>query len=248
MSYRNHRDKESDFDFKRPESDLHSFFKQLNQEELKKTSAPASTPNLYSLFSEIGALRSEIKWQGQHFKGALDDFKQVLNRSEAECSRLQKELDTEKSEQANIQALAQKPLLMSLIDFHDRVSLSLQNLLDYCPFPEKQNWVSKAIIRIFAKEVLENANKAQNAVRLAAAAETLILRRIERALNYYQVIAIPTVGHIFNPKTMNAREMSFDRNVYLDLVIGEIRRGYLWKGEILRLAEVKVNRREASRL
>ena len=73
--------------------------------------------------------------------------------------------------------------------------------------------------------------------------QDISLRRLEQLLNNQQVTALAVLGQPLDPHTMRAAEVEQRRDVGNGIVTEELRKGYLWQGELLRLAEVKVNRR-----
>ena len=64
----------------------------------------------------------------------------------------------------------------------------------------------------------------------------------EELLNNQQVTALAVLSQPLDPHTMRAAEVEQRRDVGNGIVTEELRKGYLWQGELLRLAEVKVNR------
>ena len=71
----------------------------------------------------------------------------------------------------------------------------------------------------------------------------MTLKRFEQLLQRHNVQAIDCIGKLLDPCTMSAVEI--DRNPKLEngIVIEELRKGFLFEGNVLRLAEVKVNKR-----
>jgi molecular chaperone GrpE len=61
-------------------------------------------------------------------------------------------------------------------------------------------------------------------------------------LQRYQVLPIDCVGKALDPHTMNAVEIAHDPKVANGTVVEELRKGFLFENEVLRLAEVKVNK------
>jgi molecular chaperone GrpE len=61
-----------------------------------------------------------------------------------------------------------------------------------------------------------------------------------------QVVALPVQGQPLDPHTMRVAEVDQRPDLANGIVTEELRKGYLWQGELLRLAEVKVNRQPGS--
>ena len=70
----------------------------------------------------------------------------------------------------------------------------------------------------------------------------MTLKRFDQLLQRHNVQAIDCIGKLLDPSTMSAVEI--DRNPKLEngIVIEELRKGFLFEGNVLRLAEVKVNK------
>lgn len=73
------------------------------------------------------------------------------------------------------------------------------------------------------------------------------LARIDRVLQQFEVEAIPAEGERFDPDYMEVIEVVEDPEFEAGCVVEEVRRGYRWRGQIFRYAQVKVARqREGS--
>jgi hypothetical protein len=75
----------------------------------------------------------------------------------------------------------------------------------------------------------------------------LISSRLERDLSTHQIRLIDCVGRPFDPKRMTAVGLVDDAEAEPETVVEEVRPGYLWRGEVLRFAEVRVARGDSSR-
>jgi molecular chaperone GrpE len=71
---------------------------------------------------------------------------------------------------------------------------------------------------------------------------TMSLQRVERALRQHGLEPIPAVGQPFDPERMEALEVVTDSGLPPGEVVGEVRRGYLWRGRVFRFAQVRVAR------
>ena len=65
-------------------------------------------------------------------------------------------------------------------------------------------------------------------------------RRIEHALQQHGLKPIRTVGKPFDPERMEVLEVVNDSGRPAGEVVGEVRRGYLWRGRVFRFAQVRV--------
>src|SRR5262249_37754926 len=68
------------------------------------------------------------------------------------------------------------------------------------------------------------------------------LERIERVLSRFEVEAIAGEGRRFEPEEMEVLEIVTGTSQPEGNVIEEVRRGYRWRGRVLRCAQVRVAR------
>jgi molecular chaperone GrpE len=73
--------------------------------------------------------------------------------------------------------------------------------------------------------------------------QEITLRRLDQVLAGHRVYPLEAVGRPMDPHTMRAAEVDSRADVDNGIVTGELRKGFLWEGEVLRLAEVRVNKR-----
>lgn len=69
---------------------------------------------------------------------------------------------------------------------------------------------------------------------------TMSLQRMERTLRQQGLEPIPTVGESFDPEQMEVVEAVAGSGKPAGEVVGEVRRGYLWRGRVFRYAQVRV--------
>ncbi len=185
--------------------------------------ATESSTDLYTLLTEMASLRTEVKAESRQFKTALDDFKQVfegLNHShDAVSSALARSQEEQKKQVMD----AQRHILLDLLDVYDRMTAGLEALQHYTPgfFGGKAQ-----------KAFIDNVHEGQS----------MTLRRVTQMLERYHVHPIETLGQPLEPHQMRAVETA-NNPAYADAcVVEEIRKGFLWHQDVLRLAEVKVNK------
>lgn len=70
----------------------------------------------------------------------------------------------------------------------------------------------------------------------------LIIRKFDRILAAQKIAKVPTVGHPFDPSTMNAAGTRALPGTPDGTVVEELRGGFLHEGRLIRTAEVFVNR------
>ena len=96
------------------------------------------------------------------------------------------------------------------------------------------------------RQARDAASQVQRVVSSLLTGYTMSLNRVERALQHHELEAIPTVGRSFDPETMEALEVVHEAGRTNTEVIEEVRRGYRWRGQLFRFAQVRVARPLAS--
>lgn len=69
---------------------------------------------------------------------------------------------------------------------------------------------------------------------------TMSVQRLERTLDQQGLEAIPCVGEPFDPELMEVVDVVTGSGLPAGIVVKEVRRGYLWRGRLLRYAQVQV--------
>ena len=185
--------------------------------------------DLYSLFSELVALKNEVRLESRQVKTALDEFRAVFATLQTSQDQLSNELDRARNAVPDQQRAALKPVLLELVELRDRFEAGLRVLHNYHP----TLWV----------RVLGRRRRDRNLLQAIAQGQDISLRRLDQILNAQQVIPLAAEGQPLDPHTMRAAELDERPDLANGIVTEELRKGYLWRGELLRLAEVKVNRR-----
>ena len=197
--------------------------------EAPEADAAGRRTDLYSLFAELVALKNEVRLESRQVKTALDEFRAVFETLQASQTQLGGELDRARSAVPEQRRAALKPLLLELVELRDRFEAGLRVLNHYRP----TLWV----------RLLGRRRRERDLLQAVAQGQDISLRRLEQLLNAQQVVALPAEGQPLDPHTMRAAELDQRPDLANGVVTEELRRGYLWQGELLRLAEVKVNRR-----
>jgi molecular chaperone GrpE len=185
--------------------------------------------DLYSLFAELAALKTEVRLESRQVKTAFDEFRAVFETLQASQSQLGGELDRARAALPEQRRAALKPVLLELVELRDRLEAGLHVLQNYRP---------TVLSRLFGLGQRERA-----LLQAITQGQDISLRRLEQLLNHQQVTALAVLDQPLDPHTMRAAELEQRSDVGNGIVTEELRRGYLWQGELLRLAEVKVNRR-----
>jgi molecular chaperone GrpE len=188
------------------------------------------TADLYLVFVEMAALRTEVRTESRLVKEALDQFRSVFDLLQASHSTVQQELDRARAEARDQANAALRPLLLDVIDLRDRLLGALKLAAAVRP-----RWRSRLLRRNGA------ASEAwQDGMRMT-------LRRLDQVLLDRRVAAIQLVGQPFDPRIARVVATSPDTLAAEGTVIEELRTGFLWDGQVLRTAEVVVSKAGASK-
>ncbi|MBK9443706.1 MAG: nucleotide exchange factor GrpE [Comamonadaceae bacterium] len=183
--------------------------------------------NLALLFSELSVLRNEVRVQARQFKTTLDEMRGLTELLGEQNKRLARDLERARETQGATQRQAERRLLLDLIDLRDRIAAAMAVFEGYRP---------GLFSRLAAKET-----------RLAQGLGEgigLTLRRLDDALIERHVRPIEAVGGRLDPNTMRVVGVTHDPQRSAGEVLSVSRCGYLRDDELLRLAEVIVNKKE----
>ena len=183
--------------------------------------------NLALLFSELSVLRNEVRVQARQFKTALDEMRSLTELLGEQNKRLGRDLERAREMQGMAQRQTERPLLLDMLDVRDRIAAAVAVMSDYRP-------------GFFSRLASAETKLAQGLGEGIA----LTLRRLDDALSERRVRPIEAVGGRLDPNTMRVVSVAYDAQRKPGEVLSEGRRGYVRDEELLRLAEVIVNKRE----
>lgn len=188
----------------------------------------ARVVDLYTLLQEFVALKNEVKIEARHFKSALEQFQSALDALNAEKSALSQSLEQGRAVAQKEKDAALRGLLLQILDFNDRLFEGLQAAQSY----------RKPRFSLFGRK------REQRLIEGLRNGQSLLLKRLDQMLASYEVLPIPVVDKPFDPMTMRAAELEHRPDIENGRVTGELRKGYFRRDEVLRTAEVKVNKVE----
>ena len=207
---------------------LEQFSTFLDNAELDQVDEP-EVCDLHTLFAELAALRTEVKTQARQTKSALEDFRLGYDSLRQANDRLNRELGEARQQQARQQHATERVFLLELLDIYDRQFAAVTLLSGYRPGnipPRRSRSRDKALILSLQQ------------------GQDIALRRLEQTLRQRQVTAIEVLDRTLDPHCMTAIEVEHCTDRDDGVVTAELRRGFYWREELLRPAEVKVNKRE----
>jgi molecular chaperone GrpE len=205
---------------------LEDFRNYLEQSKLEQQSI-SDRPDLTTLLSEMTCLKTEVKVEARQFKNTLDTLTSALNTVQDDNKTLSAELALHADHLTHQQHETMRTMLLDIVDIYDRLSTSLDVLENYRPVNSLFKHSREKDVR-FIKRFKEG--------------QAMTIRRFDHLLQHYQVKTIECVGKLLDPTTMSAVETDHDPKLENGLVLEELRKGFLFQDQVLRLAEVKVNK------
>jgi molecular chaperone GrpE len=205
---------------------LEEFQSYLEQTDLAHTFS-AEQPDLTTLLSEMAGLKSEVKAESRHFKATLDTLSGALTALQADNKRLSGELAAHDENLQQLRSETLRTVLLDIVDIYDRLSAGFGVLQNYQPVSSLFSHSKKQDVR-FIKSFKEG--------------QSITIKRFEQLLHRHNVQIIDCAGKLLDPRTMSAVEIAHDPTLENGIVIEELRKGFLFENNVLRLAEVKVNK------
>jgi molecular chaperone GrpE len=218
---------------------------------------PAGTEvGLYRLVEEFTALRHEVKLQTKSARGLQEEteallpaFRQAIEQFRAVAPR----------EEQAAQAVG-RPLAEALADLDEaldrgraEIEKARQRLADASIVPHleafhaRQPWYRRLLHRGYRARVralVERRERETLPPLLDALLEGygLIQSRLRRSMDAEQLRRIDAPGRPVDPDVMTVVEVVDAPGLTPGLVVDEVRRGYTWRGRVLRFVEVRAAR------
>ena len=184
--------------------------------------------DLFTLFTELAALKNEVRLESRQVKQALDHSRELIDGLRETNLQFSQELARQRRQEDELRLTAERPLLLELVELRDRIEAAMQSLQHYRP------------------GLLERlSDKRGRLIRGVGAGLEITQRRLDGLLARYQISPIEPIGKRLDPHTMrvSGTEQSDDQDD--GMVLAEVRKGYLRANQVLRLAEVVVNKKES---
>jgi molecular chaperone GrpE len=181
--------------------------------------------DLFSLFTELAALRNEVKIESRQVKNSLDLFKEVFETVQISNKNIGSELERCREEQVSKRREVIRTMLLAFLEIYDRIEVGMKVLKTY----ESPTW------QYFCKSEI-------NLIKSLQEGQSITLRRFEQLFKEYQVKPIKALAQSLNPHCMRVMEIDHLSNIGNGIVTEELRTGFMWEDEILRPSEVKVNK------
>lgn len=185
------------------------------------TSETLASCDLFTLLSEFTALKQEIRMQNREqgkTLSALSSFTEIYQET-AELFRNRTQAISLLEE--NIRRSSEKRALMPFMDVRDALVRG------------RHASISIASVKSFFRPAPKGIESITEGYEIA-------LRRLDSALASTDIMAVETVGKVFDPKTMKAVDKRSGTGIKKGIVVEELLTGFVRKDEVLRTAEVIV--------
>jgi molecular chaperone GrpE (heat shock protein) len=179
--------------------------------------------DLYTLLMEFTALRQEIKFQNREQNNTLriqqsfiDSLKETLKLLKDRTSKLE-------TLEQRIRLTSEKKAVLPFLDIRDGLIRGL-----------KAAKAAAATRRLFVRP--------PQGIEGIVEGYEMALRRFDRALTYVEITPVTALGRPFDPATMRAVGQGNDPQKETGIVIEEQVGGFVRQDEVIRTAEVIVNK------
>lgn len=182
-------------------------------------------PDLRDLFAELAALHQEVRLQNREQSKAGRELAQAAARYDGAAALMKRREEDLAAFEARVSREAENRCLRSVLEVRDALVRGLEaaNALRESP----------GLFR-----------RPPRGIRGVAEGYEIALRRFDRVLSGFGVERLRTAGRPFDARTMHAAEVRRVAGTGSGMVVEELLSGYTRDGDILRLAEVAVNRNE----
>ena len=182
--------------------------------------------DLHTLLTEMAALKNEIRLESRQFKSMLDEMRNLGDALREQNERLNRDLDLAREQVASGKQKSERGVLLDMIDLRDRLQAGVDARTSHKP-------------SFFARLVPGETRFADS----LGQGLSLTLQRVDDALTNYRVRPLEVVGKLLDPNLMRAVGIEVVPDKPDGVVVREARRGYFHGGELLRAAEVIVNKK-----
>jgi len=185
-----------------------------------------SPPDLRVLLTEMALLKNEVRTGTRQSKGLLQELRQYSELLKEENDRLSRDLERAKEKLPEARRQAEREILLGVLDLRDRLESGVEALSS-----RKTSFFS----RFFSREA--------RLIDSLSEGLSLTLGRTDDFLARFRVRAFPSVGRALDPEIMRAVTAESVEDLPEGVVVREIRKGFFIDGDLLRVAEVVVNKK-----
>jgi len=179
--------------------------------------------DLRDLFAELAALRQEIRLQNREQGKASRELAKAAAVYETATRQMRRREEDLAAFERRVAEAAENRCLLAVLDVHDALVRGRDAAVR---LGERRRWFQRP--RPGLDGVVEGYE--------------LAMRRFDRTLSRFGVQRVQSVGQPFDSRTMHAVEVRWVAQAADGAVVEEMQSGYTREGEVLRPAEVAVNR------
>ena len=204
-------------------ADFGQWLEEWNEAPLEADGEETAECDLRDLFAEMAALRQETRRQNREQAKAGRELEKAAALYETVADWAQHWEEDLASFEKRVARAAEDRCLQSFFEVRDALVRGQAAAVELHRPP-----------RLFRRPALGTAGVVQG--------YELALRRFDRMLAQFGVQLVQTVGHLFDARTMRAVESRRVAQFADNVVVEEFLSGFTRDGDVLRLAEVAVNR------
>lgn len=182
--------------------------------------------DLLTLLAEMAALKNEVRLQARQFKAALEQVQALSEGLREQNEALKRDLERSRSAAASSKSQAERGLLLGLLDLRDRLQAGQD---------AQEGWHPSPLVRLLGG--------VQPHLRSLREGSALTLQRLDDVLASHRVRPIAALGRALDPQCMQAVATECRPETADGIVLRELRRGFQHGTELLRAAEVIVNKK-----
>lgn len=210
---------------KKIEDNFQIWISRLEEEPKGTEDEIESSPDLFSFYAELSALRSEIHRRAKRDHDAYADLKETLSQFNQTLCVLTKEQvkhvntsNSLKNEEAQLRSF-----LSSAVDLYERFK-RIEERLHISP----------------PKRYFFSASKWRSSWNSLKEGFAILEEHFKKLLNHNGIRRMNCKGNIFDPNSMKAVDFELIDTVAPNTVLEELSGGYFYKKSVLKYAEVKV--------
>lgn len=205
-------------------------------EEIPPAGAEQEPPScdLHDLFAELAALRQEVRLQNREQSRAGRELANAAARYDAIDRTTQRRDEELEALERRVSRAAEDRCLLSMLDLRDALVRGREAARVLRKVGKKAGRKKRLPRKPF--------RRLRPAIAGVVDGYELALRRCDRTLSRFGVRGVPAVGGRFDARTMHAVETRRVADREDGVVVDEFVSGFVRDGEVLRLAEVAVNR------
>lgn len=229
MSQESQTEKSGEYSIEQLVDQFRAFLHQEGSQPSAFSGESQDSVTLFTLFTELAALKTEVKRESRQVKDAMTQFGTLFDTLQSSNKLLSRELEQRQEQNTQTLFAGQQSILIDVIDLYDRLGMTLRMLETHKP-----SWLERRMKRDLAFR--------QNTVKGLA----MTRRRVAKMLARHDIESVPCMGKTLDPHSMRAVKVHHNKQQADGIVVGVVTRGYIRRGEILRLAEVVVNKNKAA--